>query len=87
MRRRIHERLRAKTDRLDIWLYIADDNLPAADRVIDRIFEISTMLADYPEAGRQRPELGKGVRSYPMDSYLLYYIATPSHAFCMRPAT
>jgi toxin ParE1/3/4 len=84
MPRRIHERLRAKADRLDIWLYIAEDSQSAADRLIDRILEIGTMLADYPEAGRQRPELGTDVRSYPIDSYIVYYVVAPGRIEVLR---
>jgi len=31
------------------------------------------MLADYPEAGPQRDELGPGMRYYPSGSYLVFY--------------
>ena len=84
MPRRVHERLRAKADRLDIWLYIAEDNRPAADRLIDKIFEVSLMLADYPHSGRQRPELGNEVRSYPIGSYVVYYVVTPGRIEVLR---
>lgn len=34
---------------------------------------IASMLADYPEAGPQRDELGPGMRYYPSGSYLVFY--------------
>jgi toxin ParE1/3/4 len=44
----------------DIWLHIAPDNIDAADRLLDRIGRVLTMLLDNPHAGRERPELGQG---------------------------
>jgi toxin ParE1/3/4 len=64
----------AKTDLLEIWLYIADNNLDAADRVLDAIDRESMTLALQPRMGRMRPELAPGVRSWPTStSYIVFY--------------
>jgi len=31
------------------------------------------MLADFPEAGRLRPDLGPGVRCFPVEKQMIYY--------------
>jgi len=47
----------AKADLLEIWLYIAQDDLKAADRVIDSIELRCRTLAEEPGMGRVRLEL------------------------------
>lgn len=47
-----------------IWRYIADDNEKAADRLLDRFQDAANKLAVHPEAGRPRPELSDGLRSF-----------------------
>lgn len=58
---------------LDIWKYIAAENEPAATRVVARINGVFEMLGLQPEAGRRRPELGEGLRSFPAGSYVVFY--------------
>lgn len=45
---------RAYRDLDEIWLYVADDNRRAADRVIARIRQSAETLADHPMLGRVR---------------------------------
>lgn len=63
----------AKADLTDIWLYIATDNLPAADRQIDRIEHSVNRLADFPRSGPERNEIGKHVRGIVQNCYLILY--------------
>lgn len=35
--------------------------------------KIERILGTFPEAGRLRPELGHGVRTYPYDTYVVVY--------------
>jgi toxin ParE1/3/4 len=66
----------AQEDLLDAWLHIARDNPTAADRVLDVIEREADALAGQPLMGRARPELGRGVRSWPTATpYLLFYLA------------
>ena len=44
----------AETDILEIWDYIADDSLAAADRWVDRLNEQLEVLATQPMMGRVR---------------------------------
>jgi len=71
--RKIYRTPRCRQDLIDIWTYIAADNEQAADRLPDRIDESLIRLADFPELGRQRPELGKALRSLPVGRYIIYY--------------
>lgn len=66
----------AQSDLLEAWLFIAEENLVAADRLLDQIDrEVSTLLLQ-PLMGRARPELATGVRSWPSSTpYILFYVA------------
>ena len=64
----------AETDILEIWDYIADDSLAAADRWVDRLDEQFRMLAAQPMMGRAREELAPGVRSFPFGRYVVFYM-------------
>jgi toxin ParE1/3/4 len=68
----------------EIWLYIAKDNIDAAERVNDELNAATKDLAHYPRLGRERPEMGDGVRSYPSGNYLIIYLPLPgggAHVF------
>ncbi len=63
----------AKEDIEEILVYIAGDNLAAALALDSRLTKLFEMLADYNEAGRERSELENGLRSFPHDSYSIFY--------------
>ncbi len=63
----------ARTDLDEIWLYIAADNLEAADRHVDRLFEKCESLSHHPMLGRSRDDLVQSVRSFPMGNYVIFY--------------
>jgi len=67
----------AEIDVTSIWHFIADDNVRAADALIDRIDAAFDMLAESPLAGRARDDLGSNVRSFPVRSYVIFYIPLP----------
>lgn len=52
---------RAETDLDDIWLFIAADNLRAANALIDAIAESAARRAAHPLMGRARPSFEGGV--------------------------
>lgn len=68
----------SQSDLRDIWDFISSDSMQAADRVLDRLIDCFQMLAQFPGAGRRRPEWGAGVRSYPLFNLLIVYRATDS---------
>lgn len=75
---------KAKADLDDIWLYIAQDNIVTADRFVELLVSKFPMLADYPDVGRQRPELAPEIRSFPVKNYLILYRSRASHLEIVR---
>jgi toxin ParE1/3/4 len=73
MAHRVSRSPRARADLLMLWRFIAEDSETAADGVIDHIEQALHMLADHPHAGRQRPEIGAGLRSFAVGRYVLFY--------------
>jgi toxin ParE1/3/4 len=63
----------SEEDLIDIWLYIAEDQPVNADRLLDRLNEAMIKLTEMPKMGVERSELIKGLRSYPVGKYILYY--------------
>ena len=63
----------ARTDAIAIWRYIAADNELFADALLDRVDRKLRLLSDHPGLGRERPELGEGLRSFTVGNYVLYY--------------
>lgn len=73
MRKRVTRTIRADEDLLDIWLYIAKDNLDAADALIDNFEAKSKRLAQNPKLGPTRDDIAPGMRMFPVGNYLLLY--------------
>lgn len=64
----------AEIDITSIWNYVAADNIKAADGLIDRIERTFDMLAEQPLAGRARSDLAPRLRSFPVASYVIFYV-------------
>lgn len=65
---------RAAQDVGDIWEYIADDNVRAADRVIDALHKAILKLAKNPRIGHWREDLAdRRHRFFLVYSYLIVY--------------
>lgn len=61
-----------------IWLFIAEDNLDAAERVVVELEDACALLATNPHLGHVREDLAdSSFRFWPVRSYLIVY----------RPAT
>lgn len=63
----------AREDLIAIWTHIAEDNPQAADRVLDRLEEAASRLADTPQIGPARDDIRSGLRYLVSGSYLLLY--------------
>jgi len=63
----------ARADLLDIWLYIADRDSRAADRVVDEIERIYRLISTHPQMGRERPDILPGIRSFAVMSWTIFY--------------
>ena len=65
---------RANQDVNDIWDYIADDNIEAADRVLEALDKAMVRLAKNPGIGHFREEpMDKRHRFFLVYSYLIVY--------------
>ena len=69
---RIERSAQSDADIYEISLYIARDNPRAADRLIDKFDHALALLSDFPGMGQARDDLHSGMRSYPVDTYLLF---------------
>ena len=63
----------AKADLIDVWLFIAEENMAAADSYIERLQEICALIAVNPLMGVDRLDIAKDVRSFAVDDYVIYY--------------
>ena len=77
MPREVRRLPRALADGLDIWLHIAADNMSTADAMADRLDQAIERLSEYPELGPERPELGRGIRVFPVESLIIFYRIEP----------
>lgn len=65
----------AFADLNDIWEFIAQDTVDAADRVLDEIQKAIDMLVRAPLAGHLRPDLSsRPMRFWLVHSYLIAYV-------------
>ncbi|MCJ2013228.1 type II toxin-antitoxin system RelE/ParE family toxin [Methylobacterium sp. J-076] len=81
---RIRRYGRAKDDLLDLWTYIAQDDIAAADRMLDRIEAKLELVADRPRLGREMPELAEDLRSVTVGNYVLFYRPVPDGIALVR---
>ena len=66
----------AEFDLDDIWEYIANDNLDAADRWIETLFNAFSSIARTPGVGHKRGDLTDyPVLFWPVGAYLIIYRA------------
>jgi plasmid stabilization system protein ParE len=63
-----------EVDLNEIWEYIAQDDLVAADRWIGKLFEAFDVIARNPGIGHSRPDLtSHRVLFWPVGAYLILY--------------
>jgi toxin ParE1/3/4 len=70
---RIERSALAKHDLFEIWDHIFPNSQKGATRVLGDIYAAFSMLAEHPQAGRARPELGTELRSYPVAGHIVFY--------------
>jgi toxin ParE1/3/4 len=74
---RVTRRPLAESDILEIWDYIAEDNILEADRWIDRLDEKLSLWATQPMMGRTRDELSTGLRSFVFGRHVAFFEPIP----------
>jgi toxin ParE1/3/4 len=68
----LHPEARADLD--EIWEYIAADNLDAADRVLEEIYNSLGALVRFPRQGHTRPDLtSRPLRFHVVRDYVIAY--------------
>ena len=70
---RIERTSRAKTDAVEIWAYIVEDTVTAADDLIDQIESRLAGLARMPESAEAVPYIAPDVRRSSVGNYVIYY--------------
>jgi toxin ParE1/3/4 len=64
----------AEADLIEVWLQVADDGgNERADEYISKLQALCELIASQPNMGVDRPDIAKGVRSFPVDRYVIYY--------------
>ena len=63
----------ARQDLLGIWVYVAENSVASADRLLEAINAQCETLAEFPQMGRRREELSPGMRSFVVGSYVVFY--------------
>lgn len=64
----------ALADVEEIWEFIATDNVDAADRTVEEVFEAITSLVAFPQIGHSRADLtSRPLRFHPVRNFLVVY--------------
>ncbi len=74
----------AQTDLISIWAYIAQDNIPAADRLTDEIDRTLARLVAYPLLGEAVDHLRVGTRRVMVGNYQVFYEPTSDGIYLLR---
>jgi toxin ParE1/3/4 len=75
---------KAKADLLDIWLWIANDSVATADRILDEIECKANLLQDNREIGVARPDIAPQARSLVVARWLILYTLEPGGVRIVR---
>ncbi len=63
----------AEDDLVRLWLHIGAHNPEAADRYIWRIQKACEDVAQFPDRGTPRPDLGESCRKLVVGDYVVFY--------------
>jgi toxin ParE1/3/4 len=74
----------AKEELDDIWWYIAQDDVTAADKMISRLVARFDMLSRQPMIGEASPELAANMRNFPVRPYVNYYTVEDNEIAIIR---
>jgi len=78
--KRIRVSAPAERDLDAIWVYLARESgsFEIADRAVESITEVFSLLASHPEAAPARDDIQPGLRGFPTGNYIVYYSVTGS---------
>ncbi len=80
----IQRTAQAEEDLIEIWIYIAQDNPGAADRMLDNLEQRFHALADNPLIGQLRPDIAPELRYFSVGKYLILYRTVPGGVQIVR---
>ena len=63
----------SKSDLKQIARFIANDKPDAARKWVSKLREKCRLAPQHPEIGDERPELGEGIRSTYLGSYVIFF--------------
>jgi len=63
----------SKSDLKEIARFIANDKPDAARKWVSKLREKCRLASKHPEIGDERPELGDGIRSTYLGSYVIFF--------------
>jgi plasmid stabilization system protein ParE len=86
VRRRFRLTPEARLDLLSIRQFIAQDNINAADQMINRFDKAFQLLARFPRKGHQRDDVrtSEPVLFWPVGSYVVVYRPEPKPVLIVR---
>ncbi|TWU22360.1 Plasmid stabilization system protein [Novipirellula galeiformis] len=73
---RLRYSAQSKDDLKQIARFIANDKPDAARRWVSKLREKCRLASQHPEIGDERPELGEGIRSTYLGSYVIFFRRT-----------
>lgn len=76
--------LQAQIDLDDIWVFIAEDSVEAADRFHDLLLTKFLVIAEQPMIGRSREDLRPELRGFVVGNYIIFYRNTLEHIEIVR---
>jgi toxin ParE1/3/4 len=76
--------LRARSDILNIYSYIAEHSPGAADRMLVRFSERFDELQEFPFLGPDRSEFRAGLRGLLIDGFIAFYIVEVDRIVIVR---
>lgn len=63
----------AETDLTLIWVYLAEQNRSAADRLREKFDSQFERILEFPRIGRVRDDVDENCRSFGVGSYIVFY--------------
>ncbi len=63
----------AEIDLLEIWAFIAEENVIAADDLVRKLDARSHQLLEHPKMGTERDDIVNGMRHLTVGNYLILY--------------
>ena len=73
---RLRYSAQSKDDLKQIARFIANDKPDAAREWVSKLREKCRLASQHPEIGDERPELGEGIRSTYLGSYVIFFRRT-----------